>query len=469
MKFKPSYPWYRALYKNFYWFSFTLQSQVLTVLLLPVLIDQFQPEQRGSLLGIARLAAILAAVIAQALAVGLSESFNAGRNPRRTVFLAGNILQILLLGGASYADWSNQPVPLGWILAGYVLLNSAAAFAHSAIQNAALSPADGTQRAFFAASKALLELPLPLLCLALVFGDLLALDRIFPSLVILMLILIAGTICGTAALSATQDTRPSITNFSWQPFVKLTGLTGLAVLIILLSGIVLQFAPAASAGVYLAMICALILTSGVLSTAIVFRSAFSAELRPSLPLRAWLTNRMIFFAASANVVTFLMFDLRDRLGFPSTPAAAPAAGWALLVMGVFLMLTTLPANWLIRQFGKKKLIAAATIMAAAGMSLWLRSGTLAEIYLAIGLAGGGIGLFYAASWATGMEIIPSEQIPPLLNNLNLLGAASAAAGVYLSGLAVNRLGNEAPLVIFIALMLLSLASIPWMRKKQPAR
>jgi hypothetical protein len=68
-----------------------------------------------------------------------------------------------------------------------------------------------------------------------------------------------------------------------------------------------------------------------------------------------------------------------------------------------------------------------------------------------------------------MEIIPSEQIPPLLNNLNLLGAASAAAGVYLSGLAVNRLGNEAPLVIYIVLMLLSLAPIPWMRKKQPVR
>lgn len=459
--------WYHALTANMDWFAYTVQSQTITVLLIPLLIGQINPAHRASLLGLFRLAAILLAVLAQSLTNTLLTSARTPLFQSKMIFLLGNTLQIVLFSGLGYLSQQDFTLPLGGLLVWYALTIFTSTAAHSALQSDPLNPAAGKPPALFSAFKVLLELPFPLLFMAFILGNQLATGKISAALAVLGVVI---AICTTLTLRSLPSTPPAEpAPVIWQPFVRSSGMLLVTAAVILAGGFLLQATPIQNPQIFLGAACLAILGACGLSAWIVLRGRGTGLHLPSASLNWWIANRLIFLAASTNVVTFLVYDLQENF-YPLAPGKAVAnASWVVLVMGVFILLTALPANWLIYHLGKKKLIAAAAVLAAAGMSLWITGNDFPRLLAAIGLVGCGVGLFYAASWVLGLEVIPPDQLKAMVNRLNLLAAAAGASGAYLTGLAIDRFGSSLGLAIYVSLFLLSLSALPWIRSRSATR
>ncbi|MGB9899141.1 MFS transporter, partial [Thermanaerothrix sp.] len=83
--------------------------------------------------------------------------------------------------------------------------------------------------------------------------------------------------------------------------------------------------------------------------------------------------------------------------------------------------------------------------------------------------GAATGLFYAANWALGTEIVPEEHAGRFLGLSNLAGAGAGAIGAYIGGPIADAVGYTPLMLIFGVLFLfsnLALMGIPSSRRHQ---
>ena len=97
------------------------------------------------------------------------------------------------------------------------------------------------------------------------------------------------------------------------------------------------------------------------------------------------------------------------------------------------MLSALPSGWLADRLGRKFLVAVSGGLAALGTVIALLVPNLVIIYIGGCLIGIATGLFYAANWALGTDIVPKEEAGRYLGISNLAGAGAGAVGAYIGG------------------------------------
>jgi MFS family permease len=114
-------------------------------------------------------------------------------------------------------------------------------------------------------------------------------------------------------------------------------------------------------------------------------------------------------------------------------AAAGPAGRLILIVGIFILLTTLGAGWLTDRFGEKRMVAVAGLTAVAGTIIALSIPSLPFIYIGGCAIGIGASLFYTANWALGTLLVPKEEAGRYLGISNLAGAGAGAVGAYIGG------------------------------------
>ena len=114
----------------------------------------------------------------------------------------------------------------------------------------------------------------------------------------------------------------------------------------------------------------------------------------------WVINRLAFLVGAVNLSTFAVYFLQARLGYVKEAAAAPASK-LILIVGLFILLSTLPAGWLTDRFGEKRMVAIAGLVAVVGTIIALSIPSLPVIYVGGCIIGIGAGLFYTANWALG--------------------------------------------------------------------
>lgn len=155
------------------------------------------------------------------------------------------------------------------------------------------------------------------------------------------------------------------------------------------------------------------------------------KLAPGFPW--WVVNRLSYLVGSTNLATFLIYYLQERFAeLQGERAAAPAASIVMMV-GIFVLLSTLPSGWLSDRFGKHPILLVAGSVAALGAGIVVLAPDLTLLRVAGAILGAATGLFYAANWALGTEVVPEKQAGRFLGLSNLAGAGAGAIGLTLEG------------------------------------
>lgn len=148
--------------------------------------------------------------------------------------------------------------------------------------------------------------------------------------------------------------------------------------------------------------------------------------------------RFFFLLGIYAVGRFLLLFVSERLGLPPD-AAAEQAGIALALLAAITVLASLPSGWLADRLGRRALMLAGGVFAAAGIALLPAAGSLPWILGFGALMALGTAAFNAASWAALTDLTPPAEAGRLLGIANL-GTAGAAAAAGAFGLVIDA-GN----------------------------
>lgn len=177
-------------------------------------------------------------------------------------------------------------------------------------------------------------------------------------------------------------------------------------------------------------------TEPPLSIAVVLRQAFTVDVRAHPTFGWWFANRMLFWAGVIGSSVFLLFAARDVFGM-SEAEAQRVIGRVIVVLGAALGLVILPAGWLADRVGRRPVVIAAGLMAAAGAALAVVNFNLI-LPVAI-LIGAGTGIYLSSSLALINDIVPKTDAARYLGVANIATASGSAlarlgGGALISGL-----------------------------------
>jgi MFS family permease len=146
----------------------------------------------------------------------------------------------------------------------------------------------------------------------------------------------------------------------------------------------------------------------------------------------WVINRLAYLVGIVNLSTFAVYFIQARLDYPRETAAGPASR-LIMVVGVFILGSSLVSGWLADRVGRKLLVVVSGLLATLGTLIALSVPDLNVIYIGGSLIGLAAGLFYSANWALGTDLVPKEEAGRYLGISNLAGAGAGAVGAYIGG------------------------------------
>ncbi len=155
----------------------------------------------------------------------------------------------------------------------------------------------------------------------------------------------------------------------------------------------------------------------------------------------WFANRFLFWAGFIALNTFLLFYMIDVVHMAEAEAQR-FVGNMSTVIGLVLLVVTLPSGWLADRVGRKPLVASAGLIAAAGTAMVLVVRTPGLITAAGALVGLGVGMFLSANWALVTDLVPQAEAARYLGIANIATAGGSGVARLLGGALidpVNRL------------------------------
>jgi MFS family permease len=458
--------WYDYVTINIYWFALTTRSQVLTPLIIPLLVQQFVGDEvKGTYVGRIRLWALMVALLVQAL-MGLLSDRSTLRWGRRRPFIAvgtlGEIIVFVLIG----FTLGLQGMTGYWVLfALYILSMLSSNTAHAATQGLIPDLVPEGKRGRFSGVKALLELPVPLIFVSFIVGRLVSAGNLWGAIFVLIAVMV---MCMLVSLFIPEKRlhEPPF-EIDWKPFLRLVLMTGAFTLMILSMGAAVNAVMRLSFDLAPNLRLALTGLVGLMGMGIAIglgvwfsiRMGIGQEIRRHPSFTWWVVNRLAFLVAGTNLAAFMIFFLQERFPELRGEKAAGPAATAIMVVGVFTLLSALPSGWLADRFGKKPLIAIGGALAALGTGIVVFVPALTAVYVGACLAGVAIGFFYSANWALGTDIVPKDQAGRYLGLSNLAGAGAGAIGAYIGGPLADKMGYVLLFTIFGALFLFSIVAL----------
>jgi MFS family permease len=462
--------WYDLVTINAYWFALTTRAQVLTPLIIPLLVQEFVGDAaKGRYVGIMRLWALMAAVLLQALMGMFSDRSTLRWGRRRPFIVAGTVgewVVFILIGLTASLDGMTGY----WVLFGLYLLSMVSSnTAHAATQALIPDLVPEDKRGLFSGVKVLLELPLPLIFVSFVVGRMVSAGSIWGALFAVMIIML---VCMLITLLVREKplTAP-LSEPKWGSFLRLVLMTAVFTVIILGAGAAVKTAMHAFSALpaqlsrALVAVCATLGMGGAAFAGVwvSIRIGVGPDIRRQPSFTWWVINRLAFLVAATNLAGFLLFFYQERFADLSQEKAAGPAANAIMLVGVFVLLTALPGGWLADRIGKKPLIALAGLLAAMGAFLVVILASLEATYVGACMVGAATGLFYSANWALGTELVPREQAGRYLGVSNLAGAGAGAIGAYIGGPIADSFGYVFLFAIYGSLFLLSVLALKGIR------
>ena len=466
--------WYDAITTNIYFFALSSRSNVLTPLLLPLFVEQFMGQDvKGASYGNLRLYSLMVALLAQAVVGLLSDRSTSRFGKRRPFILGGSILDVIIL------------LIIGWIgstmsgQAGYTALFIAVMvsmlstnMAHAGAQGLIPDIVPQSKRGLYSGFKALFEVPLPLIFVPFVISPMITDKNYMGAILTLIGIIAFCTVLTMFAKETPQKEAPF--KADWQSILRLVVMTIIFTLIIVLMGRTASWALPRLLGDKQLINLIMVGLVGLICMLIAVGLGVMVSVRVGLgkdgqqnqsAFTWWIVNRLAFLVGATNLSSFVLYYIQER--FPAFQGQAAAGPTAMLIMmvGLALLVSSLPAGWLTDKFGTRKLLFASGILALAGAILVLLAPAMTMMYVGGAVVGLGIGIFYSANWALGTSLVPKEQAGRYLGLSNLAGAGAGAIGAYIGGPIGDSAGFTLLMAIYAALFLFSTLAL--FKIKQP--
>ncbi|MGD1992144.1 MAG: MFS transporter [Anaerolineae bacterium] len=442
--------WYDYITVNIYWLGLTTISQVVG-LIYPLLVQRFVGEElKGTFFGTLRLSGLMIAVLVQALMGMLSDHSTLRWGRRRPFIFIGTVLNMILF------------IVVGLIsdlegMAGFWAL-----FVVANLSQVASNTAHGAQQGFipdlvprdlrgrFSGVKAVLEVPIPVILVALAVAPVIGDGNLSGALLILVGVI--GLVMAITMLVPEKAQEEPPGELDWRPFLRLVMMTALFTAVILGMGAGVKtvgrlIEPVDSTGVVIAIMGLI----GLVAMAIAVGLGVWASVRISIGRGMaqhpsfvwWVINRLAFLIGTHNLSTFAVYFIQGRLGFAAEEAADPA-GKMMMFVGIAILLSALLSGWLVDRFGQKRLLIVSGLVAALGTLILLLSPNMTVIYVGGCLVGLATGLFFTANWALGTSLVPEHEAGRYLGISNLAGAGAGAIGAYIGGPIADYLTVRVP-------------------------
>ena len=447
--------WYDAITINIYYLAITLRSQTLTPLIVPLLVQQFVGEEtKGSSYGTIRLVSLMVALLVQAIAGSFSDRSTSRFGKRRPFIAVSAILEILVFIVIGVIAGTMEGMAGYYALFAIVVFSMVSAnIGHGAMQGLIPDLVPAEKRGRYSAIKAFFELLLPLIVVSFTVSRMISAGKLWAAIITVCAVIFVCAILSLFIREMPQ--KGPVEKVDWESIGRLLVMTLAFTAIILALGwgvrLLLPYFQTLNATM------AVILTGivGILGMLFAIALGVFLSVRISLGKQAkerpaftwWVINRLAFLVGANNLSSFVLYFIQER--FPQYAGASAAAPTAqlMLIVGVSILLISIPAGWLTDKFGKKPLIFLSGILAGVGTLLVIISTNMLLIYAGGVLIGLATGIFFAANWALGTELVPANESGKWLGISNLAGAGAGAVGAYIGG----PIGDGAGYVVLMAL------------------
>jgi MFS family permease len=443
--------WYHFLALNGYQLGLSMASNVISPLLLPALVLLYMPpEKKNTYTALVYVAGLAVAMFIQPVMGMWSDRSTSKFGRRRPFIFWGALLNILFLGvvGASLM-FQNSPLNLFFkstfgvtaslavLLLGIILLQVSSNVSQAGQQGLIPDVVAQHQRGSASGIKSLMEM-LPA-ALVLLISPLIDGKKFWVVIGILMacfLVTMLVTVVFTkeeaqAEKPARPEGRPVLRMFFLTAIF--VGITQLALWMVKSSG---KWLPVetTSLGMRVAVVglVGLLGMAGSIFIGVYFgaRVGIGKEAGSQKSFIWWVVNRLLFLAAIGSVRNFAMFFVKDVLKVPNP---AQVTTYLTAVIFIFLLITSLVGGALSDTMGRKKLMAAAGLLAFVGTAILTFSRTIPMVLVAGAFLGLGTGTFMATNWALGTDLVPPKDAGRYLGISNLAGAGAGIVGSSIGG------------------------------------
>jgi len=455
--------WYDTITINIFYFAITARSQTLA-LIIPLLVQTFVGEEvKGTALGNIRLWGLMGALLFQALAGILSDRNTSRMGRRRPFILIGAAAEVIVLIGIGVIASTMKGMTGYWVLFGAYLLSMLSSnTGHAATQGLIPDIIPESKHGVFSGFKAFFELPAPLIFVSFVVSKLVGAGNIWGGLLVLCVVLI---FCAAIAMFVREKPiKEPPFKMNWKPILRLVAMTAVFTVIILGAGALVSYVN--SLTIILADTPKLIavIAAGVLGMMVAVILGVWASVRISIGVKAkgdnasftwWIINRLSFLVGSTNLSVFAVYFLQERFADQGSAVIEELFGMLMLLVGLSIFVSSIPAGWLTDKFGRKPICAFSGVLATAGTIVVTASVSVLMLYIGGVMIGIGIGFFFSASWALGTTLVPKEEAGRYLGIQNLAGAGAGAIGAYIGGPIGDAVGFTILMSIFGFLFLVS--------------
>jgi MFS family permease len=464
--------WHEYITVNIYYFALTARSQTLA-LIVPLLVQNFVGEEtKGAALGTIRLWGLMAALLFQAFAGILSDRSTSRWGRRRPYIFIGAVTEVIIFIIIGVIAATMEGFTGYWVLfAAYILSMLASNTGHAAVQGLIPDLIPESKHGIFSGFKAFFELPAPLIFVSFVISKLVGAENFWGALLVLSaVVLITGAI--TMFVPEKPVKKPA-EKMNWAPVVRLVIMTAIFTAVIVGAGELVQFTSKQAEPLSDILQLVIISAMGVLGMAIAVVVGVWVSVRVSIGKSAWgekssftwwVVNRLAFLVGSTNLSVFAVYFLQDH--FPNVDKAVigESFGMLMLVVGLAIFISSIPAGWLSDKFGRKIVCAFSGVLALVGTIIVVVSPTMTVLYIGGVLIGIATGFFYSASWALGTTLVPQQEAGRYLGIQNLAGAGAGAVGAYIGGPIGDNVGFTVLMMIFGLLFLVSTLALLGIKK-----
>jgi MFS family permease len=472
--------WYDFIFINLFWIGLNIRNNAVGIVFQPFLVGKYAPgDWKNTALSIMGNAGLIIAMLVQP-AIGLISDRSTSRFGRRRPFiLFGALLDLVFLVaiGLSNSYWS--------LFAAIMLIQFSANISHGALQGLIPDMVPEDQRGRASAIKSIFEL-LPIVLVVYIIAHLVEAEKLNLAIILTGAgLLIAALV--TVVFVKEQPLKEKPTTPFWPPMIRVLGM---------LAGIVLGAVAGLVGGSLIGGIAGLIAwpiagkeavipivvgVGGVIAMIMAIVIGVWAGARLTIGKEAgqhtsfiwWIVNRLLFFAAITSLRSFALYFFEYSFKITAEQATGFVGNLTLMV-GIFLLISAVPAGWLADRIGQKKMIGISGIVAAVGAflllgTIWVPNKDL--IFVAGGILGLASGIFMTTNWAMGTKLVPPDEAGRYLGISNLAGAGAGFIGFgigapvadYLNGI-LPGLGYIATFSAYGVLFLLTTVSLRFIRE-----
>ena len=475
--------WLDLIKVNIFWLGLNIRNYATGNIFPPYLVDSFvSPDVRNTAIGISRAAGLIVAMLVQPVMGLLSDRSTSRFGRRRPFIFVGVLLDLVFLALFIFVqDY--------WFLFFLILfVQFSANISHAPLLGLIPDLIPQKQQGTAAAVKSIFEL-LPLVLAGMVIAPMVGAGKfnlavLVTGILLVIVMLVTVLLVKEKPLAVKPDVPlgPTLLRvlglLAGMVIGALTGLLGGSILGGLLALIALQFTSGSVAlAVWIsfggAIAIMLAVVAGGWSGA---RLTLGSEVRELPSFVWWVTNRLMFLTAITSLQSFAPFFLMYSFHF-ARETAITVTGQLITVVGVLILITSLPSGWLSSRVGTRRLSGLGGLIAAAGCipllcTIWFPSMVL--IYVSGCILGIGVGLYVTNNWALGCSLVPSEQAGRYLGISNLAGAGAGMIGLGLGGPITDLLNLSNPglgyFVLFASfglLFMLSTVTLKWVHQGKP--